>query len=72
MVDPNVEYGIVEDNQGFLSLESPFLDFQFNPEDTAEQYVNWIMFLITKNVELFLRIHDLQDWVPMHPKLQAF
>ena len=52
---------IVEDNQGFLSVESPFLDFQFNPEKTVEEYVNRIASFAVEDVELSLEVHNLQD-----------
>ena len=60
MTDSNVDHGIVEDNQGFLNIESLFLDFQFNPEKTVE-YVNRITFLVAENVEFRLETHNLQD-----------
>ena len=61
MTDPNVDHSIVGDNQGFLSLESLFLDFQFNLEETVKECVNRIVFLVAKDVKLHLGIHDLQD-----------
>jgi len=75
MVTLDVDHGIDEDNQGFLSSESPLLDFQFSPEETVEEYVNQIVSTVAEDVEFRLGIHDLQDWfhpkMLMHPKLHA-
>ena len=47
-------------------IESPFLDFQFNPEEAVKEYVNRIASTIVENVELHLGIHNLH--VRFHPK----
>jgi len=40
MADSDIDHDFVEDNQRFLSIDSPFLDFQFYPEEIIEEYVN--------------------------------
>ena len=66
MADPDVDQRFAEDDQGFLSIDFPFLNFHFNPEDTIEEYVNRIMFVVAEDVELCLGVHKLQD--RLHPK----
>ena len=75
MTDLDVDQGTVEDNQGFLSIKSPFLHFQFNLEETIEEYVNCITSVVVEDVELHLGIHDLQEQfhseTHVHPNLEA-
>ena len=76
MADPELDHDLVEDDRGVVSIESPFLNFQFNLEETIEEYVNRITPVIATDVELHLGIHELQDRlhieIPVHPNLQAF
>ena len=59
MIDLDVDHNFTKDNQGSLSIDSSFLNIQFNPEETVEEYVNQIVSVVVEDVELRLEIHKL-------------
>jgi len=40
LADPEFDNNVIGDNEGFLSLDSLFLDFQFNEGETVAEYFN--------------------------------
>lgn len=51
MADPDVDDGLIKDDDGFLSIESPYLNFGFSPEKTLQTYVNRIAPMIAGEME---------------------
>ena len=67
MADSDVDHGIVEENQGFLSDVSSFLDFQIKSAATIEEYVNQMTSNVAEDVELHLGMYDLQNLFTQRP-----
>ena len=64
LADPEIDDGVIEDEDGFLSLASP--EFQFNDGETIADYSNQIAPTIAEGTKFHLGIHDWKDG--FHPK----
>ena len=66
---------MTEDEDGFLSLASPFSEFQFNNGETVVDYINQIALPTAEGAEFSLGIHNWQDRfhpeTPLHIYLQV-
>ena len=70
MANPDIDHGMWDDENGFLNYNSPFLEFDFDEGESANEYVNRIMQPIATDTEFRLGIHTWQHrlypHVPMH------
>ncbi|KAL0925419.1 hypothetical protein M5K25_003745 [Dendrobium thyrsiflorum] len=52
MGDPDVDHGFLYDDQGRTDiLRSPFFDMHFGNDDTADEYIDRILYQLTLSIE---------------------
>jgi hypothetical protein len=61
MANPEVDHGMILDEDNFLSLNSPYLDFGWDGNPSVQDYVNRIAPEIADEMEFRLGISERQD-----------
>jgi hypothetical protein len=74
MADPEIDHGMILDDNNFLSLQSPYLDFGWDGNYSIQDYVNRIAPEIAEEMEFRLGVSERQDRyhidIPLHPNMQ--
>ena len=75
MADPEVDHGMIMDENSFLSLQSPYFDFGWEGNPSVQDYINRIAPEIADEMEFRLGINERQNQyhidVPLHPNVQT-
>ena len=75
MADPEIDHGMILDNDFFLSLQSPYLDYGWDGNFSVQDYLNRIAPEIADEMEYRLGVNEHQDRyhidIPLHPNLQT-
>jgi hypothetical protein len=75
MADPEADHGMILDDNSFLSLQSPYLDFGWDGNSSVQDYINRVAPEIADEMEFRLGINERQDRyhsdIPLHPNLQT-
>jgi hypothetical protein len=75
MTNPEVDHGMIMDENAFLSLQSPYLNFGWDGNPSIQDYVNRITPEIADEMEFHLGINEHQSQyhinISLHPNLQA-
>ena len=74
MADLETDHGMILDDNSFLSLQSPYLDFGWDGNYSVQDYINKIAPEIADAMEFRLGINERQDRyhvdIPLHLNLQ--
>jgi len=61
MADPEVDHGMIMDEDSFLNLNSPYLDFGWDGNSSVNDYINRIAPEIADEIEFRLGINERQN-----------
>jgi hypothetical protein len=74
MANPDFDHGMILDDDNFLSLNSPYLDFGWDGNPSVQDYINRIAPEIADEMEFRLGISERQERyhvnVGLHPNMQ--
>ena len=74
MADPATDHGMILDNNFFLSLQSPYLDFGWDVNNSIQDYINRITPEVASEMEFHFGINEDQaryhEEIPLHPNMQ--
>src|ERR1700734_2897178 len=74
MANPDFDHGMILDDENFLSLNSPYLDFGWDGNPSVQDYINRIAPEIADEMEFRLGISERQERyhvnVGLHPNMQ--
>ena len=71
MANPEIDHGMIIDEDSFLNLDSPYLDFGWDGNPSVNDCINRIAPEIADEMEFRLGINERQNQyhidIPMHP-----
>jgi hypothetical protein len=74
MANPDFDHGMILDEENFLSLNSPYLDFGWDGNPSVQDYINRIAPEIADEMEFSLGISERQERyhvnIDLHPNMQ--
>jgi len=75
MANPEFDYGMILDEDSFLSLNSPYFDFGWDGNPSVQDYINRIAPEVADETEFRLGINERQSRyhidIPLHQNFQA-